>query len=113
MDVAQAVVAGPGASLATYRSGAPRKQLAGTAIVVLGGMPARRVVTSSGRSGYGAPGRGSRLPHLQVELVPLPPAPVSGWRRSIPPRRWREGQVHDGWNREMVQRREGLRLHRP
>src|SRR5919106_5647381 len=30
-----------------------------------------------------------------------------------PPRRWREGQGHDGWNREMVQRREGLRLHRP
>src|SRR5215211_3662219 len=30
-----------------------------------------------------------------------------------PPRRWREGQVHDGWNREMVQRRQGLRLHRP
>src|SRR5829696_6969034 len=30
-----------------------------------------------------------------------------------PPRRWREGQVHDGWNREMVQRRQGLWLHRP
>src|ERR671910_569280 len=30
-----------------------------------------------------------------------------------PPRRWREGQGHDGWNREMVQRRQGLRLHRP
>jgi hypothetical protein len=29
------------------------------------------------------------------------------------PRRWREGQGHDGWNREMVQRRQGLRLHRP
>jgi hypothetical protein len=69
------------------------KQLACTAIVLLGGMPGRRVVTSSGRSGYGAPGRGSRLPHLQVELVPLPWAPVSGWRRSIPPGRWREGQA--------------------
>src|SRR5215216_2021156 len=65
------------------------KQLACTAIVVLGGMPGRRVVTGSGRSGYGAPGRGSRLPHLQLELVPLPWAPVSGWRRSIPPGRWR------------------------
>jgi hypothetical protein len=32
---------------------------------------------------------------------------------SIPPRRWREGQVDDCWNREVVQRREGLRLHRP
>jgi hypothetical protein len=28
-----------------------------------------------------------------------------GRRWSRPPRRWREGQVHDGWNREMVQRR--------
>jgi CspA family cold shock protein len=24
-----------------------------------------------------------------------------------------EGQEHDGWNREVVQRRQGLRLHRP
>jgi hypothetical protein len=73
--------------------GRPRKQLAGTAIVVLIGMPGRTVVTGSGRSRYSAPGRGARLPHLQVELVPLPPAPGSGRRRSIPPRRWREGQA--------------------
>jgi hypothetical protein len=44
---------------------------------------------------------------------PLPSAPASGRRRAIPPRSWREGQGHDGWNREMVQRRQGLRLHRP
>jgi hypothetical protein len=67
-----------------------------------------------GRSRYCAPGRGAcSASNPQVELVPLPPAPASGRRWSIPPRRWREGQEHDGWNREMVQRRQGLRLHRP
>jgi hypothetical protein len=40
--------------------GRPRKQLAGTAIVVLGGMPGHPVVTSSGRRRYCAPGRGAR-----------------------------------------------------
>src|SRR5215203_4789934 len=59
MDVDQSVVAGlelrspPTAVL-------PLKQLACTAIVVLGGMPGRPVVTSSGRRRYCAPGRGSR-----------------------------------------------------
>src|SRR5215211_2898791 len=59
---------------------------------------------------YRAPGRGSRLSrNLQVELVPAVGVRVeSTW--VDPPRRWREGQGHDRWHREMVQRRQGLRL---
>jgi len=63
----------------------------------------RAIATSS------ATHAGHSLPRATVPEV----APASGRRRSIPPRRWREGQQHDRWNREMVQRREGLRLHRP
>jgi hypothetical protein len=40
-------------------AGAPAQQLAGTAIVVLLGMPGRTVVTGSGRSRYCAPGSGA------------------------------------------------------
>jgi hypothetical protein len=67
---------------------ASAKQLACPAIVLLLGMPGRPAVTSSGRSGYGAPAEAHVLPrNPQVELVPLPPAPASGRRWPIPPRR--------------------------
>ena len=73
----------------------------------------RPVVTSSGRSRYCAPGRGSVLPrNPQVELVAL----RRRQHRAGVGRYLQDGgggQEHDGWNREMVQRREGLRLHRP
>jgi CspA family cold shock protein len=47
------------------------------------------------------PAEGHVLPrNLQVELAPLPSAPVWDRRWSISPRRWREGQEDDGWNRE-------------
>jgi hypothetical protein len=83
-------------------------------LALRGGMPGRPVVAGSGRSRYCAPGRGSRFASQPAgRACPLPSAPASGRRWSIPPRRWREGQGHDGWNREMVQRRQGLRLHRP
>jgi hypothetical protein len=92
----------------------PDKQLPCSTIILLLGMPGRPVVTSSGRGRYCAPGRGFRSASQPIgPACPLPPAPASGRRRSIPPRRWREGQKHDGWNREVVQRRQGLRLHRP
>jgi hypothetical protein len=98
----------------TYRSGSPLKQLACTAIVLLLGMLGRPVVAGSGCSRYCAPGRGSRFASQPAgRACPLPSAPDRVRRWSIPPRRWREGQVDDGWNREVVQRREGLRLHRP
>jgi WhiB family redox-sensing transcriptional regulator len=76
-------------------------------------LPQRRVGWQPSRMRRIAPSRGSRLSrNLQVELAPAVGVRVaSTW--VDPPRRWREGQRHDGWNREVVQRRQGLRLHRP
>jgi hypothetical protein len=87
-------------------AGAPAQQLAGTAIVVLLGMPGRTVVTGSGRSRYCAPGSGACSASQPAgRACSLATGARVGPALAIPPRRWREGQVHDGWNREMVQRR--------
>jgi 2Fe-2S iron-sulfur cluster binding domain len=74
----------------------------------------RTVVTGSGRSRYCAPGSGACSASRPAgRACSLATGARVGPALAIPPRRWREGQVHDGWNREMVQRRQGLRLHRP
>jgi hypothetical protein len=57
-------------------------------------MPGRPVVAGSGRSRYCAPGRGSTFClATRRSSLSLAAAARSGRRWSIPPRRWREGQV--------------------
>jgi len=59
MDVDQSAAAGPWSFARHPPQWLPLKQLACAAIILLLGMPGRPVVTSSGRSRYCAPGRGS------------------------------------------------------
>jgi hypothetical protein len=80
------------------------QQLAGTAIVVLGGMPGRTVVTGSGRSRYGAPGSGARSASQPAgRACPLATGARVGLAL-VDTSRTVEGRDkhHDGWNREVV-----------
>ena len=87
IDVDQSAVAGRWSFAGHPPQWLPLKQLACTAIVLPLGMPGRPVVTRSGVAAMVRPAEVHVLPrNLQVELVPLPPAPASGRRRSIPPR---------------------------
>jgi hypothetical protein len=110
----QSAVAGPWSFARRLPQWLPLKQLACTAIVLLLDLPGRPAVTANGRSRYCAPGRGSRSASQPAgRACPLAAGASVGPASVDTMRRWREGQVHDGWNREMVQRREGLRLYRP
>jgi hypothetical protein len=106
MDVGQSVVVGPGASLATYRRGARAATGRHRHRRAARHARTRTVVTGSGRSRYCAPGRGACSASRPAgRACSLATGARVGPALAIPPRRWREGQVHDGWNREMVQRR--------
>jgi hypothetical protein len=53
------------------------------------------------------------LRNPQVELVPCRRRQIGSALVDTSKTMEGKGHVHDGWNREMVQRRQGLRLHRP
>jgi hypothetical protein len=114
MDVDQSAVAGPWSFARHPPQWLPLKQLACTAIVLPLGMPGRPVVTRSGVAASVRPAEVHVLPRTCRSSL----SPCRRRQRRAGVGRylqdgWREGQQHDGWNREVVQRREGLWLHRP